>query len=389
MMTTNPGEFIAVNAMHQPRAFHSSVAMTHGRLLVIGGSDATVRQDYRLYDAFHEQIVPRTWQSWLPSRGAKTGVEQFDQRTGLWRQLASLPEPRSACGAALLASGQVLAVGGSGNGHSYGSALLYDPTIDQWTSIDEMTFPRFSHSTTLLASGEVLVAGGNNLQSNGGQVQDSAERYDPATGKWRLATTLPTDCMDHTATLLATGQVLVVGGYSGPTGAALTQVCMYDPASDHWRAVSPLPQPRMQHTATLLEDGRVLIAGGSVEPFGIAQAAGFIYDAGADTWASTQMNLPRKGHSATRLLSGEVLLVGDSSMGNPGSGRSAEVFISSANQWLLTGELNDGSYGHSAACLTDGRVLIVGGYRLTAHPAPLSRVEQYQSGPPPTGVTTP
>ncbi|MFO2464253.1 hypothetical protein OOJ96_10560 [Pseudomonas sp. 15FMM2] len=378
-MTTNPGGFMPVNAMQQARAFHASVVLADEGLLVIGGSDARVHQNYRLYDSFLNWMFPRHWEARLPGRGAVAGVERFDPRTGLWRQVAPLAQPRTGCGAVLLASGQVLAVGGSGNGQSYASALLYDLAGDQWTSTGALAFPRFGHSTTLLPSGEVLVAGGNNLQSSGGQVQDSAERYDPATGKWRLATVLPVDCMDHTATRLPTGKILVIGGYSGRKNAALTQVSIYDPSDDCWHAVRPLPQPRMQHTATLLENGRLLVAGGSAEPFGVAQDVAFIYDPGANTWSSTQMMVPRKGHSATRLLTGEVLMVGDSSIANPQNAQSAELFLPSSNQWSLTGELYDGRYGHSAACLSNGHVLVAGGYRPVPHPAPLNRVEQYQS----------
>ena len=63
---------------------------------------------------------------------------------------------------------------------------------------------------------------------------------------------------DHTATLLANGQVLVAGGID--TGH-LTFRCaeLYDPASGSWMATANLNPPRYNHTATLLRNGRVLV----------------------------------------------------------------------------------------------------------------------------------
>jgi N-acetylneuraminic acid mutarotase len=74
---------------------------------------------------------------------------------------------------------------------------------------------------------------------------------------------------DHTATLLADGKVLVVGGIGPVPGmalefkAALSNAELYDPASGTWtQLASQMATERYYHTATLLPDGKVLIAGG-------------------------------------------------------------------------------------------------------------------------------
>jgi hypothetical protein len=64
----------------------------------------------------------------------------------------------------------------------------------------------------------------------------------------------------HTATLVAVGIVLIVGG-SNETGA-LVSVEAYDPATEEFSDVGRLKTARVDHTATLLADGRVLVAGG-------------------------------------------------------------------------------------------------------------------------------
>nr|WP_255371521.1 kelch repeat-containing protein [Cupriavidus sp. YR651] len=63
----------------------------------------------------------------------------------------------------------------------------------------------------------------------------------------------------HTATLLASGRVLVAGGIES-TDLFVSE--LYDPATGNWSQVGSLEQMREQHTATLPADGRVLVAGG-------------------------------------------------------------------------------------------------------------------------------
>lgn len=65
----------------------------------------------------------------------------------------------------------------------------------------------------------------------------------------------------HTATLLADGTVLIVGGAIAP-GAVLASAEFYDPRTATFNAIGDMTRPRSGHTATLLPDGKVLIAGG-------------------------------------------------------------------------------------------------------------------------------
>jgi hypothetical protein len=48
-------------------------------------------------------------------------------------------------------------------------------------------------------------------------VLNSAELYDPASDSWSDAGTLVTQRYDHTANLLASGDVLITAGYLGRT----------------------------------------------------------------------------------------------------------------------------------------------------------------------------
>jgi hypothetical protein len=88
-----------------------------------------------------------------------------------------------------------------------------------------MNYARTGQSATLLPDGTVLAAGGTGCagpicRSNGIGVATlaSAEIYDPATGVWTATENMTEPRTGQTATLLANGTVLVVGGASTFTG---------------------------------------------------------------------------------------------------------------------------------------------------------------------------
>src|SRR2546430_800844 len=115
--------------------------------------------------------------------------------------------------------------------------------------------PRLDHTATLLPNGKVLVAGGDFLFG----VLASAELYDPASGTWTATGSLVTGRSAHTATLLPDGKVLVA---AGDNGGSLASAELYDPDSGIWTATGGLANPRLGQTATLLPNGKVLVAGG-------------------------------------------------------------------------------------------------------------------------------
>ena len=117
-----------------------------------------------------------------------------------------------------------------------------------------MATARSSHSASLLADGRVLVVGGYGADKD---PVNTSEIYDPEAGSWSSAGTLAEPRADHTATVLSSGQVLVVGGLGEHT---LTEI--YDPVSGSWSASGDLNAPRYQHTAAALTDGTVMITGG-------------------------------------------------------------------------------------------------------------------------------
>jgi len=136
----------------------------------------------------------------------------------------------------------------------------------QWQAVSDMATPREAPTATLLSDGTVLVAGGARLDAADAALA-SAEIFDPGAGNWSTGGTMTMARVGHTATRLLNGEVLIVGGMSTTctTGAASctkNTAELYDPASDSWTATGPMSNWRSQHTATLLADGTVLIVGG-------------------------------------------------------------------------------------------------------------------------------
>ena len=80
--------------------------------------------------------------------------------------------------------------------------------MGSWTNTASLTTALYQHTATLLASGKVLVAGG----FNGGSYLSSAELYDPALGTWTTTGSMGTAREVRAATLLPSGKVLVAGG---------------------------------------------------------------------------------------------------------------------------------------------------------------------------------
>src|SRR5262249_18029032 len=84
---------------------------------------------------------------------------------------------------------------------------------DTWHATGSMHVARVDHSATSLPTGQVLVAGGEGPGLLGDPLA-SAELYDPGTGTWTMTGSMHVARAFHSATLLPTGQVLVAGGFA-------------------------------------------------------------------------------------------------------------------------------------------------------------------------------
>ncbi len=293
----------------------------------------------------------------------------------------------------------VLIAGGYGQGgESTSAAWLYHPSDGSFEPADPMAVRRAGHTATLLADGRVLVVGGCDFGTPGNTFTSSAELnvfsaevYDRATGRWTRTGDLRFGRCDHTATLLPSGKVLVVGGdEADPCGIPE----LFDPATGRWEMAGQLETPRSEHAAVLLTDGTVMVVGGvaylgapippdlctratgspePVEPsaagtgtmpplilsFGGRLSSVEIYEPTTGAWREgPPMSSKRDGPSATVLRDGRVLVAGGF---DEGMLATAEIFDPTDGRWHPATSMSGARGLHSATLLVDGSVLVAGG----------------------------
>jgi hypothetical protein len=283
----------------------------------------------------------------------------------------TLSQGRYSHTAVRLGDGRVLLIGGSRSElvgelvdgvyvyESLASAEVWDPATRLFTPAGSLKKARYGFTATLLADGRVLVVGGGTNPDSPSPPAEfpTAEIWDPASASFSAAGSLADARVEHRAILLADGRVLVVGGRRNDLGntQGIRSAEIWDPRTESFSAAGQGPASSL---ALFLSDGKVLAVGTPMsEPFG----------EGVHLWDPVEGSLSYIGHledshslgTATLLSDGRVLVVG----GHP-TGLEAEVFDPATGSPSSAGHLigeGQNLYGITATLLLDGRVLIVGG----------------------------
>ncbi|HYO65814.1 MAG TPA: kelch repeat-containing protein [Archangium sp.] len=250
-------------------------------------------------------------------------TELYDCNTGTWKQAKPMDVGRYDHTATLVkkdGKDLVLVVGGQdANNTRHASAKLYDPSTDDWMDAGTLRTARSAHTATLLPDGQVLVTGGVDANNNS---LTSAELYHPETG-WRVTGSMGLARRGHTATLVEGERVLVAGGervdFSDENPKPGTAE-VYNCQTHTWEATGGMKHPRRNHTATLLRTGHVLVVGGYHEGAGGHQAGIELYDPLTGSWLElAPMNVRREYHATVLLKDDRVLIVGGTSPDKQGT----------------------------------------------------------------------
>ena len=329
--------WVPAASMGTARSEHDATLLQSGKVLVVGGPDAT--------------------------------VEIYDRATDTWSPGAPMSGPRKGQTSTLLPSGKVLVVGGEA---ALGATVeIYDPALDTWTLAAPMSVRREGHTATLLPSGKVLVTGGAvHAYSTPPSFVLMAELYDPATDTWTPAAPLAHARQGSAATLLPNGTVLIADGTFEPEPPGSCEI--YDPGSNTFSPTGALLTPHVTPRAALLQNGKVLVAGGDGnwfkhDPLPASNVAE-IYDPATGVWtfAATMIN-SHAWHTATLLPSGKVLIAGGASyygwLPYPiGKLELSEVYDPATDTWTSAGSMGVIRDWHTATLLTNGEVLLAGGW---------------------------
>ncbi|MEZ0308257.1 MAG: Kelch repeat-containing protein [Ramlibacter sp.] len=242
--TATPG------AADSPRRLaHTCTLLADGHVLVVGG---------RSNESF--------------PGGASMSAEIWNPATGAWRFAAGrMQSARSAHTATLLPDGRVLLVGGFGQATIQGSFEIFDPVTEVFTQVAAPAAARSSHAAFLQGDGSVTVVGGEDDT----RALASIASIDARHGTAELAgTQLAAPLSAVTGVARPDGSVLLFGGLGAD----------FLPRAQAWllsrgqvQARMWLPSPRAFHSATLLADGRVLILGGE-GPSGALLDQALLYD---------------------------------------------------------------------------------------------------------------
>jgi len=273
--------FVITNGATQGLANSTATVLSNGKVLITGGD-----------------ILG----------SAQATADIYDPATGVLAVVGTLTTPRTQHSSVLLNDGTVLITGGiDNNGNFLNTAEIYDPSTASFTCVGPSAIPpckaamndsRASHTMTALLNGQVMIAGGKDAAGN---VLNTAEIYDPRAGTFFCAggaSGNPATCnpsmndsrIQHTATLLKDGSVLLIGGKDNAGNIVSTAERFFpgvpaNPAAGVFHPTGSMSDVRTNHAATLLNDGKVLVAGG-FDGFDVLQAAE-IYDPSSGTFSST------------------------------------------------------------------------------------------------------
>ena len=235
-------------------------------------------------------------------------------------------------------------------------------TPDQFVDVANTMFDgRADHSATRLASGDVLLAGG---QTDFVTVTSSANIFEPGEDVFRpVLSTLVRARHAHAAARLGSGAILV-GGYDGTDAMSTTEV--YDNSFGVFLEGPEMEEKRDFVAAIEIgQDEGVLVAGGlsySGASAGYSKTAELLV--GAAGWRRTRgdMVLRRAGHTLTTLADGRILVCGGQPAGSQFA-PAAEIYDPSTERFTETAfKPSARRQGHTATLLLNsGWVLIADG----------------------------
>lgn len=280
----NKDAFVAAGELATERDGHSADLLPDGRVLVVGGMNASGELDStEIFDPtkpaasawqagptlaakrFGHASVPLSDGRILYAAGANwSGGANYLDSVMIYKPASgsfSLPavtlsKGRMYLAGALLSSGKVLLAGGDDGSSAFSNLLeLFDPATSQVTKLSvTMTDKKSLPFAFTLPGGNVLITAGYAFA-----YPPSDDLYDPLTNKVTKLTHPGGSARGSVATQLADGRVLVLGGYEK---AQDKKARVFDGKTLSWDMLPDMLQARAYFGVITLKDGSVLVVGG-------------------------------------------------------------------------------------------------------------------------------
>lgn len=197
-------------------------------------------------------------------------TEIWHPSTGQWTLGKSMHVARGEFASVTLQDGRILVMGGvDTSGTALKSCEIYNPSTGHWSLVPHMHVARFDAAAVVLHDGRVLIAGGGGAS---GQPITRSEIYNPSTRTWKTTGSLnvPRSEAEYAIVLMPNYRVLLAGGYNtlGPSETDVNTAEVYNPQTGKWTEVAgTMSSARSGHAAMLLPKNHgVLVMGGAMGP---------------------------------------------------------------------------------------------------------------------------
>ena len=385
-------DFITLAVAHQGALLDvTSKTFARGQPLELEGvpygDDLVIHMTGRVGASVSEAAYGRTCAFQVRADGRIPTPHLFFSRTVRFGSMATTPIAREAGFAITYSDGSAVLIGGQtpDTKDAIRQVERFDPSTGEYKALDDVS-PRKGAAIALLAPAEIAeepriaVVGGLDAATNTGATyveliratRDSTHQIERIDDNQMARTGL-------TATTLANGDVIVIGGLDAATDmpsekVAEVTVSNGTPVVNLLRAM--LARPRYGHTATRLADdvgASVLVAGGldaADMPIGQAELYKPLSESFSDPLTfNRSMVVARSQHQAVRLPDGSVLFVGGIDVNGSPIDKLELFSLDAGFRDVGTLPPNAGRIDFTATVLPDGRVLLTGG-RMTIGGAP-------------------